>query len=225
MEMKPTERIMNVIEGKELDRVQLLSVILDRHPVEQILGKLEESERSPINSVGSILRRIEASVELGFDAAWAYHALAFKPLDAKTIMEVWGNYYDLIDDGHGNSDFMYRGPAITSPEEYDKWPHFPDPDDWAHKIYEDFKEAHSKFGDKICICGECPTDLYDCIQLSMGFAGIAVYIRKDPDFIRRWVTRMETIATKTTMAMMDAGLKVILKSDDFCFKTGPQMNP
>ena len=30
---------------------------------------------------------------------------------------------------------------------------------------------------------------------------------------------------KTIMAMMDAGVKVILQSDDFAFKSGPMMNP
>ena len=36
--MNPTERVMAVLEGQELDRVQTLSVILDEHPIHQILG-------------------------------------------------------------------------------------------------------------------------------------------------------------------------------------------
>ncbi len=37
--MDPTERIIAVIEGRELDRVQTLSVLLDDNPIQQVLGK------------------------------------------------------------------------------------------------------------------------------------------------------------------------------------------
>ncbi|MHA1756134.1 MAG: uroporphyrinogen decarboxylase family protein, partial [Promethearchaeota archaeon] len=63
------------------------------------------------------------------------------------------------------------------------------------------------------------------IQLSLGFNKIAYYIRKKPDLIRDFIKRVEEFSIKTSMAMMDAGVKIIFKGDDFCFKTGPQMNP
>lgn len=245
--MNPTERIIAVIEGQELDRVQTLSVILDEHPIHQVLGFPMINDATMLfNPVGRflmdhtklgkylmastidavLLKSIEAGVELGFDACWGYLALSFVDIpDSKTIVDCWGYHHDLIDDGHGNVYYMYRKPLINSPEAYEAWPHFPDPDDWAHKTFKSFKKAQSKFGDQICICGEVPTDLYDTIQCAMGFENIAIYIRKDPAFIRQWIARLEEFAMKTTMAMMDAGLKVILKGDDFAFKTGPQMNP
>ncbi len=245
--MDPTERVIAVIDGKELDRVQTLSVILDEHPIHQVLGfpfikdgtllfspvgrfcidKLKLGKYITSSTIDTVMMKsIEASVKLGFDACWGYLALSFMDIpDSKTILDCWGIKYDLIDDGHGNAYYMYRAPLITSPQAFEEWPHFPDPDDWAQQTYKTFKKAQSKYGDKICICGEVPTDLYDFIQCAMGFAKVALYMRKDPDFIRMWVARLEDFAIKTTMAMMDAGIKVILKGDDHAFKTGPQMNP
>jgi len=245
--MNPTERVMAVLEGQELDRVQTLSVILDEHPIHQILGfpsikdatllfnpvsrfLLDHTNigkhimRSTVDTV--MFKSIEAAVALGFDACWGYLALSFVDIpDSKTILDCMGFYHDLIDDGHGNSYYMYRKPLIASPEDYAAWPHFPDPDDWAHKTFDIYKKAHAKFGDKICICGEVSTDIYDFIQCAMGFENFAIYMHKDLEFLRRWVASLEEFAMKTTMAMMDAGLKVILKGDDMAFKTGPQMNP
>ena len=47
----------------------------------------------------------------------------------------------------------------------------------------------------------------------------------NPEFIKRFVAYNEEYIMKTTMAMMDAGIKVILNGDDFSYKTGPVMNP
>ncbi len=244
--MNPTERIIAAIDGMELERVPTLSVILDDHPLNQVLGfpliKTWDLLSIPavrfildkwgmklggffVNPKDILFRSIQAAIESGFDACWGYLETAFEILDSKTLLEVWGIHHDIINDGHGNAYYMYREPLITSPKAYDTWPYFPNADDWAHTSYKCFSKAQKKFGDKICICGEVSTDYYDSIQTSMGFDKIALYIRKDPDLIRRYLARLEEVAIKCTMAMMDAGIKVILKGDDHGFKTGPQMNP
>ena len=245
--MDPTERIIAVIEGRELDRVQTLSVLLDDNPIQQVLGrplikdkylffnplsryildrwglKLNAIVQGVIEDM--MLRTVEASAALHYDAIWLYYEKEMMIYDSKTLLGVWGNYYDFIDDGHGNLWYMYREPAITSPEAYEAWPFFPDSDDWAQKTYNFFKKALSKYGERICIVGETPTMLYENMQDAMGFANLAISMRKNPDFIRRYIARIEEAAMKTTMAMMDAGLRVIMKGDDFGFKTGPVMNP
>jgi uroporphyrinogen decarboxylase len=246
--MSPTERIIAVIDGNELDTVQTFSVLLDDHPIQQVLGEpFIKDTTLLLNPVSRLfldrwgvrisrflvplllddlfMRAIEASLQLGFDGVWGYFVPSLIIRDSKTLIDVWGSYHNLIDDGHGNLYYMYREPAIPTPEAYEAWPYFPDPDVWAHRTYEFFKKALARFGDRICIAGEVPTDIYDGIQNSMGFQNISIAIRRNPEFICRWIVRMEDVAIKTTMAMMDAGIKVVLKGDDFGFKTGPQMNP
>lgn len=244
--MDPTERVIAAIDGKELGQVPTLSVILDDHPLNQVLGfpRIEPWKiiSHPITKfildrwgmkLGQLVvdpkeimfRSAEAAIRLGFDACWGYLETAFKIWDSKTLLEVWGIYHNIVNDGHGNGYYMYREPLITSRQAYEAWPYFPDPDDWAHKTYKCFSKAQKKFEDKLCICGEVPTDFYDTIQTSMGFANIAKFIRKDRDLILQFLARLDKIATKCTVAMLDAGLKVILKGDDHGLKTGPQMDP
>jgi hypothetical protein len=67
--------------------------------------------------------------------------------DSKTFALTTGSFYDIIEDGHGNVTYMYRGPAFTTEEAYREWPHFHDIDTAAHQCYEFFKKALSRFGD------------------------------------------------------------------------------
>lgn len=247
--MDPTDRIIEVIEGKELDRVQTFIFFLDDHPIHQVLGKplippkywffnpvvrfiLDRWGKKlskyvmPLVLDDMMLKSIEAAVKLGFDAVWGYYVTPiFKLYDSKTLVSVWGSFHNLIDDGYGNLSYMYRGPAITSPEAFEKWPYFPDTDEWADGTFKFFKKALSKFGDKICIMGDTCTGINETILHSMGFEKMVIYIRRNPDFIRRFIALYEEYIMKNTMAMMDAGIRVVIKSDDMGFKTGPQMNP
>lgn len=243
--MNPTERIIAVTEGKELDRVQTMSILTDLHPAHQVLGFPKRTDADLLkttlgkfvfNLFGSYFIKsdvnktvylcLKTAIKLGFDAAWTVWGPNFsKFVDSKTIRDDWGNYNDLIFDDWGNGTYMYREGAIKSPEDYEKWAFFPDPDKMAKKTYKYYKKLLTKYSDKICICGEVVSDMYDRIQLSVGFEKIAYYIRKRPDFIKKYVARMEEFSIKTSMAMMDAGVKIIFKGDDFSFKTGPQMNP
>ncbi|TFG18691.1 MAG: hypothetical protein EU533_07475 [Promethearchaeota archaeon] len=248
--MNPTDRIIAVTEGRELDRVQTMSILTDLHPAHQVLGFPKTTDHDLFNNrfvkpllnkwvqgwLGKLILKqdvkkavilpLEASIELGFDAAWTVYAPSFSRFhDLHTIQDDWGHYNELIFDEWGNGSYMYREPAIHSPEEYDAWPYFPDPEKTAKETFKFYKKLLSKYGDKIAICGDCVSDMYDRIQLSVGFTKMAYYLRKKPDFIRSFISRMEEFSIKTAMAMMDAGIKIIFKGDDFCFKTGPQMNP
>jgi hypothetical protein len=248
--MHPIERIFAVAEGKEADRVPTLSILVNAHPVHQVLGYPKVSEApllfSPLGSfivdhladgpLGRLLveraanqtffKCFQVAVDLGFDAAWGAYGPSLTTItDSKTLRDDFGFYNQLIDDGHGNITYMYREPAITSPQAYRDWPYFPDPDQVAHRSYLLYKKAQARFADKICIFGEANSDMYTKMAVAMGFTNLALYIRKDPDFIRDFVARMEEFAMKTTMAIMDAGVRVILKADDMSTKTGPQMNP
>lgn len=246
--MNPTERIVASIEGRETDRVPTFSYYLDSYPVEQVLGKslLARSFmlQNPVagiflNALGKrvgglmlypvidhlMMKSIEASVKLGFDSVVGLFERMFMIWDAKTMARVTGSFYDILDDGHGNSYYMYRGPAIDSPEAFDAWPYFPDIDDLSHQTYKFFKKAQSKFGDEICLLGQSSFGIHESILWSVGFERMALFIRREPKMIKRFIKLLEEIVMRTNMAMMDAGIKVIFDGDDFAFKTGPMMNP
>ncbi|TFG29436.1 MAG: hypothetical protein EU532_03090 [Promethearchaeota archaeon] len=248
--MNPTEPIFAVCEGKEVDRVPVLCFLYDEHPAHQILGFPKKTDADLMNTwygqyilkrfgmgaLGkSIAKRsvykvatfgIEVAKKLGFDAVWSNLALAFSRFpDAHTIQDDWGSYNDIIFDAYGNGTYYYREPKILTPDDYQKWIYFPDADKSAKTTYKFFKKIVSKYGNDICIFGDVYCGPFQSIFTSMGLERIAFYLRKKPDFIRSFVARMEEFVMKTNMAMMDAGIKVILKGDDMAFKTGPLLNP
>ncbi len=246
--MNPTERIVAAIDGKESGRVPTFSYYMDYWPVQQVLGKpvlgsskliLNPMTGFLFNHLGKrfgklildplldtmMLKSMEAAVALGFDSVMGLFERTFMVWDAKTMARVTGSFYDIIDDGHGNAWYMYRGPAFKSQADYDAWPYFPDLDDLAHKVFRFYKNALSLFGNKICIMGQSAFGIHETILWSLGFTNMALMVRKEPAFIRRFIAFLDEYIMKTNMAMMDAGIKVIFDGDDFSFKTGPMMNP
>ncbi|MEA3223125.1 MAG: uroporphyrinogen decarboxylase family protein, partial [Thermodesulfobacteriota bacterium] len=106
------------------------------------------------------------------------------------------------------------------------WPHWPRPDEVAHRSYRFFKKMMSRYGDKICLFGQASAyGIQESLLWTLGFERMPVWIRREKDLIQRFIDLAEELSMKTAMAMIDAGVKVILQSDDFAFKTGPLMNP
>jgi uroporphyrinogen decarboxylase len=248
--MNPTERIIAAIEGQELERVPTFSYNIDLGPAYQVLGfpkisdeKLQKSWFGHLVTsrfgMGWVMRAfmkakvkrimftcVEAAVALGFDAALAVYFPSMTRFPTEhTLQDDWGSYNELTMDASGNGSFFYSGPKITTPEAYESWPYFPDPDKDAAKARKLFRELNDKFGDKICLCGDVVSEIYTRMYLTIGFENLVRYMRKKPDFIKKFINRIEEYAIKTTGAMMDAGIRVVLKQDDFAFKTGPMMNP
>ncbi|MFX0100006.1 MAG: uroporphyrinogen decarboxylase family protein [Candidatus Hodarchaeota archaeon] len=248
--MDPTERIIAVVDGEELDRVQTLSVLTDLQPVYQVLGRPLVQDGKLLSSwlgrtlldrwgtgwLGRALVRddvnktvfkcLKAAVKLGFDAAWTVFAPVFScAVDHRTVRDDWGSYNELVGDGFGNSTYQYREPAIQTPEGYDAWTHFPDPVQHAQLAFELYKKALKMHGKDICICGEVVSDMFDRIFLALGMANLARYIRKEPGFIRDFIKRLEEYSIETTKAMMDAGVQVVLKGDDMGYHDRPLMKP
>ena len=246
--MDPTERIFRTIEGKDVDRVPTFSSNLDDWPVQQVLGrplippkyiylnpvsklildkwgkKLKKILVDPFVS-GGLLKRAEAALKIGFDSTCVIFDGTIMVWDSKTLARATGSFLDLIEDGHGNIYFMYRGPATPNPKAFDDWPYRPDIDDLSQKTYKFFSEVSSKYGGDICIFGSVASGNFETLLHSIGFQNLPLQIRKNPDFIKRFIAYNEEYIMKTTMAMMDAGTKVILNGDDFSYKTGPVMNP
>lgn len=248
--MDPTERIFRVTEGFEVDHVPTMCLLYDSQPAFQILGEPRYKDADLLETkigryilrkfgmgkIGTIIARrstknaakigIEVGIKMGFDAVWSIWGQTLSRFpNEKMVQDDWGNHNLLVFDKYGNATYYYKEPKISSPEEYENWEYFPDPDDHAEKAYEFYKELISEYGDKICICADLLSSLYQEIFLSVGIKNLAYNIRKNPKFIRDFISRLEEYEMKTSMAMMDAGVKVLLKGDDFSFGTGPQMNP
>ncbi|MBD3253566.1 MAG: hypothetical protein GF383_00655 [Candidatus Lokiarchaeota archaeon] len=248
--MNSMERIFTTISGSEPDEVPTMSILYDLHPIYQVIGYPKKTDADLINSrygqfflkkfgmskIGNLIAKksvkntarlgVEAAVELGFDAAWSILGLAFSHFpDEDTIMDDWGSYNDIIFDSHGNATYYWRKPMIKSPEDYENWEFFPDEEKSAKQAYKFYKKLVSDFGKNICIFGDVYGGLFQTMFTSMGLEKIAYYMRKKPDFIKDFVKRLESFSIETIMAMMDAGVKVIMKGDDMSFKSGPQINP
>jgi len=247
--MGPIERIMACLEGREIDRIPTFCAMLEDRTFNEVLGKppipqetlfsnfvstyaLERWGRMLTKPIFQPLlnkameKRIRAAVELGFDATWGMYEETFIVKDSKTLILFSGSIYDLQPDGFGNMTYMYREPGITSRDKFESWPYWPDPDEVAHRAYKFYKKMVSKYGDKICLFGQASAyGIQETILWSLGFERMALWIRKEPEIISRFIKMNEELCLKTTIAMLDAGVPVILQSDDFAFKTGPMMNP
>jgi uroporphyrinogen-III decarboxylase len=246
--MNPTERVISAIDGREPDRLPTFSYYLDYGPVQQVIGKkLIGKSFFMLNPVtGFIMNRwgkhlsgvmlyplldimmtqnVKAAAMLGFDSVVGLFERMFMLWDGTTMARVTGSFYDIVDDGHGNTWYMYRGPAFKTKQDYEAWSHFPDLDDLAQQTYRFFTRLVKKYGDRICILGQAAFGIHETMLWSFGFERMPVFIRKEPEMIRRFVAYLEELIMKTNMAMMDAGVKVIFDGDDMAFKTGPLMSP
>lgn len=247
--MDSTERIIRTLEGKPVDRVPTFCPLVEDRTFNEVLGqplipphkaidnpitrflmdtwgpRLTKPILQPLLNIG-MEKRIKAQCLLGFDAAWSMYEETFILKDSKTMLRFSGSVYDIIDDGFGNSSYMYRGPGITSREEFEAWPYWPDADQIAHRGYKFFKKMMKKYGDKMCLCGQASAyGIQESFLWAIGFERMPIWIMKEKDLVQRYIDMAEELCMKTIMAMMDAGVIVILQSDDFAFKTGPMMNP
>jgi uroporphyrinogen decarboxylase len=247
--MNPTERIFMTMEGKPVDRVPVFCAMVEDRTFNEVLGKplipqdklmTNPLARFVLDRWGPMLtktvfqaelnraleKRIRAQVELGFDAVWAILDESFVLRDSSTMVRFTGSLFNLQPDGFGNMTYMYRGPAFKTREDFLAWPHWPDPDDLAHSSYKFFKKIVSRYGDRTCLFGMASAyGIQESLLWAVGFEKMPLWIRREKDLVQRFVEINEELCLKTNMAMLDAGVPVIIQTDDFAFKSGPIMNP
>lgn len=254
MEMSPKERVIRTLEGKPVDRVPCMAVMLEAKNVYEFkpkpwLSRVVSEERllnlpvsqyvlnrwapqlSPLVFRPGLKKtqhlRNVGQAEMGFDAMWAYYDDSWAMLDAKSYTQPMGAVFDIVSDGTGNLSYLYSGPGIHTPEEFEAWPYWPDTDDMAHRTYTYYKKFVADYGEKICITASGGAlGLQEGMNMTFGIDQAWTYwIVEQPAYVKRWLDLMEEINMKTNAAILDAGVPVILRSDDFAFKTGPFMNP
>ncbi|MCU0577032.1 MAG: hypothetical protein MUD15_09445 [Desulfobacterota bacterium] len=247
--MHPIDRALNALDGKPTDRVPTFCAMVEDRTFNEILGKPPISQewlmtnpaaRFVLDRWGPKLtrplfqpevtrameKRIRAQVELGFDSVWAILDETFTVLDHATMVRFTGSVFNIQPDGYGNMTYMYRGPGFRSREDFESWPYWPDVDDLAHRTYTFFRKMVSRYGNRACLFGQGPAyGIQESLLWAVGFEKMPVWIRREKDLVKRYIDLNEEICLKTNMALLDAGVPVILQTDDFAFKSGPLMNP
>lgn len=247
--MDSIERIMYTFEGKPVDRVPTFCATMEDRTFNEVLGKPfipgKLFFKNPLTaflldkwgprlsgliaqpSINRVLeKRIKAAVLLGFDAVWASYDESFIFLDSKIMARCSGGFFNVCDDGYGNVSYRYIGPSITSREEFEAWPYWPDPDAFAHRTYTFFRKIVSKYGDNACLFGQASAyGIFESFMWALGVERALLWIMKERDLAQRHIERAETLCLKVVAAIMDAGVRVILQPDDFAYKSGPFLNP
>jgi uroporphyrinogen-III decarboxylase len=247
--MSPVERVLRTMEGKPVDRVPVFSAQLEARQANEVLGKAPSattgkfhapwinsiereghphSEPDPLRQslAETLHHRNQAQVEMGFDGMWVYYDDTWKVPDANTLALTSGALCSVIDDGFGNMTYMYREAGIKSPEEYDAWPYWPDPDDVAHRAYEYYKMFMKENGEKACIFGYgFFGGLFESMNWTFGIEKVPLWIKKNPAYVKRFLDLLEEISIKTHTAILEAGAPGVFQTDDFAYKTGPFMRP
>jgi uroporphyrinogen decarboxylase len=247
--MNSIERVICTLEGGTPDRIPTFSAGIEDRTYNDVLGDplitQHQVFRNPVtefvmNHWGPGLtkpvfqrvmntrmeKRIKAAVLLGFDATWGLYEESFVFLDSKTMARFSGSLFNIVDDGFGNVSYQYKGPGITSREEFEAWPYWPDAGQVAKRAYTFYRKMVRKYGDKICFFGQASGyGIFESLLWAIGMNRLPLWIRKEEDLVLEYIRRMEEICLKTAVAMLDAGVPVVIQSDDFAFKTGPFLNP
>lgn len=247
--MSPVERVLRTFEGKSVDRVPSFGVTLDDRQANEIIGNpsiqsdgssstpwinLEVENGSPAADSAHVRLRLaeklhwrnQAQVKIGLDGMWVYYDDTWIAPDEGTLALTTGSIYNIIPDGYGNMTYMYREPGLKTLEDFEVWPHWPDPDDVAHRAFEYFKMFMKKIGDKACIFGYgFFGGLFESMNWSFGIEKVPIWIKKHPAYVNRFLDLLEEISIKTHTAILEAGAPGIFQSDDFAYKTGPFLRP
>jgi len=251
--MSAKERVVRTLEGKPVDRVPCMCMMMEVKTVNEFMGKpfmsriLSDETMLNIpgakfildkwgvslskylfrpNLIKTLHRRNVGQAEMGFDAIWAHYDDQLIMLDSKTMASSTGAIFDIIPDGAGNMTYMFKCPGFQTPADYDAWPYWPDTDDVAQRVYKYFKKLVGKYGERTCICGNGYFyGLQESMNMAIGIDKVSVWIKKYPAYVKRYLDLIEELLVKTHDAMIDAGVPVMFRSDDFAYKTGPFMNP
>jgi len=247
--MDAKERIMRTFQGKSTDRVPTFCAGIEDRTYNEVLGKpmisTEFCLRNPVTSfllnhwgpafsktllqpvlnVG-LDKRIRAAIELGFDATWGLYEESFILLSADKMVRHSGGVFKMLEDGYGNVGYQYCEPGIKTREDFESFSYWPDADAIAHRVYKFYRKMLRKYGDQICIFGQGSAyGIHESLLWTLGVENMALWLRREKDLINRFIDIFEELCFKTAMAMLDAGVSVILQSDDFAFKSGPFFNP
>jgi uroporphyrinogen decarboxylase len=249
MTMSSLERVTAALELREPDRVPTMDVMEEYSNIYEILGKkpvplgflvankyaskLFDMVAPLVNRFHIIDRemdhfshdRVDASVRMGYDSVWTMHVPIWRFDNSKTTTDIYGRYYDLVVDHRGNIGTpMYRGGLLKGPDDWDAW----DKKDilrLPERANRAFSRIQKDFGNDIFIMGSFLFGLFETCWQPFGFERFAVAIRREKDFMRRYIKFYEDLYCMMIEAWADAGLPGAVYSDDMAYRSGPMLNP
>jgi len=241
------ERVLAALELREPDRVPTMDVNEEYSNIYDILGKrplplgfliTNRTSKKVIDRAGSVFSyfvnrsmsdfsydRTAASVKFGYDSTWVMYVPIWRFPDSNTATDIYGRRYDLVVDKRGNIGTpMYRGGLFKSPADWDAW----DKKDifrYPERANRAYAPIQKDFGDRIFIMGSFLYGLFEMSWQPFGFERWAVLLRREKEFMRRYIKFYEDFYCMMVEAMADAGLPGIMYSDDMAYRSGPMLSP
>lgn len=247
--MSSLERVTAALELREPDRVPTMDVMEEYSNIYEILGrkpiplgflvgnkyasKAFSAAAPLINKFHVIDRemdhfshdRVEASVKLGYDSVWTMHVPIWRFKNSEVTTDIYGREYAVVVDDRGNIGTpMYKGGLLRGPDDWDAW------DKTAifglpERANRAFSRIQKDFGNDIFIMGSFLFGLFETTWQPFGFERFSVMIRREKEFMRRYIRFYEDLYCMMIEAWADAGLPGAVYSDDMAYRSGPMLNP
>jgi len=237
--MNHKERFLTAVDLREPDCVPITDLGLDASIVEAILsrekgGTFERSPTSPIatdqfweSTIKRRLAMIEACARLDFDAAPVisdYDACAknYRPkfIDSRRFVDQWGRV--MQDSVEGKTTYFVDG-TVTGREDLDV---YEPPDAFNPDLREMMDTLVKTTRDRdIAMMGECHSGWHLAFQVRGGIDKISIDFYKNPAFARRLFEKLAKACQAFAEAFIEAGVDVLVVTDDYADNHGPLMNP
>jgi hypothetical protein len=243
------QRVIAALELREPDRVPVMDMTMEYKLIYEALGRkaiplgflfenpytsrvidrlsprVDHSRIVDVTMDAFSYDKTKAAVAVGYDAAWVMHVPIFRYESSKRMYDIFGRRYDsTIDEGHTLGSPMYREGFIHGPDDWKAW------DKKAifqlpaknHRVY---AKIQRDFGDRIFVFGMFSGGLFELTSQSMGFDRYAVAIRREREFMRRYIKFYEDLYCLIIEVFADAGLPGVMYTDDLAYRSGPMLSP
>ncbi|RJP27172.1 MAG: hypothetical protein C4536_14290 [Actinobacteria bacterium] len=248
--LPPThERVIAALEKREPDRVPVMDMTMEYRIIYEALGKkapplgylfvnpytariidwlfprIDQSRIVDVTMDAFTYDKTKAAVTVGYDAAWVMHVPIFRYESSKSMYDIYGRCYStIVDKDYSLGSPMYREGFIHSPADWDAW------DKKAilqmpAKSHRAYSKVQKDFGDRVFIFGMFSGGLFELTSQAMGFDRFAVAIRKEKEFMKRYVRFYEDLYCVMIEAFADVGLPGVMYTDDLAYRSGPMLNP
>lgn len=243
------QRVLAALELQEPDRVPTMDMMVEYSNIYGALGKKSVPMGSlfsnPYTSkvIDLIFPRIDqsklvekvmddfsydrtaAAVALGYDSAWVMHVPIYRYQSSKVMEDIYGRCYDAVVDERGNlGSPMYRRGLIGGPADWEGWD--------KKRIFRlpslnnrTYSRIQRDFGDKVFIFGSFSGGLFEITWQSMGFKRFVVAVRREKEFMKRYIKFYENLYCLIIEAIADAGLPGVMYTDDLAYRSGPMLSP
>jgi len=248
------ERVLAALELREPDRVPVFDLMNDYGPVYEILGRKPSPTgmlfgnpytAKALDVIFPLLARVpalaavfsdpevakfahdgaEAATLMGYDAAWVSYFPILRFLGSKKVIDLYGRSYDMLLDKKGNvGNPTYREGLFSGPDDWEAWDKKPLLA-LPGKVNKVYTKIQRDFGEKLFIFGFSQYGLFENTWQPLGFPRYTVAIRREKDFVRRYIKFFEDLQCVMLEAMADAGLPGTVYTDDLAYKSGPMVSP